>query len=150
MPHAGGDYLIVNAGSDAWNYQVHELAKRWPRRFRAPRCRSTSAAPPDKRSYRVDFRMFRSLAPAHQPQAALLGTIDALRSGLAAMHFHDQDFRDSSFMRLRVLADLSVAWVCLSATLGVDRQASGRAPELIRSFRPTRGSRTWRETRSHR
>ena len=39
-------------------------------------------APPDKRSYRVDFSLFRSLAPAHQPQSDLAGTIDALRNGL--------------------------------------------------------------------
>jgi hypothetical protein len=63
-------------------------------------------APPDRRSYRVDFSKFRTLAPAHQPQADLLGTVDGLRRGLDAMHFGDRNFRDSSFMRLRVIADL--------------------------------------------
>jgi hypothetical protein len=74
------------------------------------------AAPPDRRSYRVDFSKFRSLAPRHQPQADLAGTIDGLRSGLEAIHFRDHDFRNSSFMRLRVIADLRARGV-LSDTL---------------------------------
>jgi len=103
---AGGDFLIVNAGTNAWNYQVHELAHAVAQAIPGTVVSINDAAPPDKRSYRVDFSLFQSLAPAHQPQADLAGTIDALRNGLTAMHFHDQDFRNSSFMRLRVLADL--------------------------------------------
>jgi nucleoside-diphosphate-sugar epimerase len=104
---AGGDCLIVNAGTDAWNYQVHELARAVAEVIPGTEVSINQAAPPDKRSYRVDFALFQSLAPAHQPQADLIGTIDALRKGLAAIHFHDPDFRNSSFMRLRVLADLT-------------------------------------------
>ena len=102
----GGDFLVVNAGTNAWNYQVQELARAVAQAIPGTEVSINDAAPPDKRSYRVDFSLFQSLAPAHQPQADLLGTIDALRNGLAAMHFHDQDFRNSSFMRLRVLSDL--------------------------------------------
>jgi hypothetical protein len=51
--------------------------------------------------------LFQALAPTHQPQVDLAGTVDALRKGLAAMNFQDGDFRNSSFMRLRVLADLT-------------------------------------------
>ena len=79
---------------------------RWRMRSREPWCRSMMPRHRTKRSYRVDFSLFQSLAPAHQPQADLAGTIDAPRKGLTAMHFHDQVFRSSSFMRLRVLADL--------------------------------------------
>jgi nucleoside-diphosphate-sugar epimerase len=103
---AGGDFLIVNAGSDAWNYQVHELAEAVARGIPGSEVSINREARPDKRSYRVDFGLFEALAPAHQPQADLLDTIDVLRQGLQSMHFHDQNFRDSSFMRLRVLADL--------------------------------------------
>ncbi len=63
-------------------------------------------APPDKRSYRVDFSLFRSLAPRHVPAKGLLETVQDLRHGLEAMHFNTPDFRDSSFMRLRVLTTL--------------------------------------------
>jgi hypothetical protein len=64
------------------------------------------SAPPDKRSYRVDFSLFRALAPDHQPQADLHGTIEALRDGLTGMHFNDPEFRNSPLIRLHVLADL--------------------------------------------
>jgi nucleoside-diphosphate-sugar epimerase len=103
----GGDFLIVNAGTSGWNYQVHELANAVADAIPGTTVSINQAAPPDKRSYRVDFGLFASLAPAHQPQSNLSGTIDQLRRGLEGMHFHDRDFRNSSFMRLRVLADLT-------------------------------------------
>ena len=106
---AGGDFLIVNAGTNAWNYQVHELARAVAEAIPGTEVSINQAAPPDKRSYRVDFGLFQSLAPAHQPQTDLVGTIDALRNGLAAIHFHDPDFRNSSFMRLRVLGRFDVS-----------------------------------------
>jgi nucleoside-diphosphate-sugar epimerase len=103
---AGGDFLVVNAGSDEWNYQVHELAHAVAAAVPGTEVSINREAPPDKRSYRVSFARFRSLAPSHQPQCDLVGTIDALKEGLAAMSFEDAKFRESQFMRLRVLADL--------------------------------------------
>jgi nucleoside-diphosphate-sugar epimerase len=108
---AGGTCLIVNAGSDTWNYQVHELAQAVAAAVPGTEVSINRQAPPDKRSYRVDFSKFRTLAPAHQPQNDLPGTIDALKRGLEAIHFHDENFRQSSFMRLRVIADLRLRGV---------------------------------------
>ena len=64
------------------------------------------AAPPDRRSYRVDFSLFRKLAPQHQPQYDLAATVKELKAGLESMEFHDQDFRKSSLMRLNTLSAL--------------------------------------------
>ena len=109
----GGDFLIVNAGSDEWNYQVRDLAGAVARVLPGTDVSINSRhtlinrdAPADRRSYRVDFSLFRTLAPRHQPEADLIGTVEALRQGLENMHFSDPDFRDSPFIRLRVLADL--------------------------------------------
>jgi len=130
---AGGDFLIVNAGTNAWNYQVHELARAVAEAIPGTAVSINEAAPPDKRSYRVDFALFQALAPAHQPQADLAGTIEALTTGLTALHFHDQDFRNSSFMRLRVLADLMSRGL-LSPTLEwTDKPALGAAIKAERS-----------------
>lgn len=104
--HEGGECLIVNAGSNGWNYQVHQLANAVAAAVPGTEVSINQAAPPDRRSYRVDFSKFESLAPAHQPQANLPGTIEKLKRGLEAIGFRDQNFRDSSFMRLRVIADL--------------------------------------------
>jgi hypothetical protein len=60
-------------------------------------------APPDKRSYQVDFGLFRRLAPHHQPQVKLADSIARLRDGLREIGFADADFRSSQSIRLKVL-----------------------------------------------
>lgn len=102
----GGPFLVVNAGSDAWNFQVRELAEAVARAVPGTEVSINRDAPADKRSYRVSFALFSRLAPDHQPQADLEGTIAGLREGLAAMGFSDPNFRNSSWMRLHVLHDL--------------------------------------------
>ena len=51
----------------------------------------------------MDFSLYRSLAPRHQPQVRLEQAIRELKEGLAGMRFDDRDFRSSQFMRLKVL-----------------------------------------------
>ena len=102
----GGDFLAVNAGSDQWNYQVRELAEAVAAAIPGTTVSLNAAAPPDKRSYRVDFSLFRQLAPDHQPQRTLTDAIAELRDGLVSMGFRDASFRSSQLMRLQVLAAL--------------------------------------------
>jgi nucleoside-diphosphate-sugar epimerase len=102
----GQDYLVVNAGANEWNYQIRELAEAVARVIRGVEVSIHPHALPDKRSYRVDFGLFRRLAPNHQPQMDLETTVQELRQGLEAMHFQDRDFRNSSFVRLKVLEEL--------------------------------------------
>ena len=61
---------------------------------------------PDKRSYRVSFDLFKSLAPDYQPLYTLKKAIEELQEGLTAMNFKDGDFRNSLLMRLKVLTSL--------------------------------------------
>jgi nucleoside-diphosphate-sugar epimerase len=105
----GGSYLVVNAGSDEWNYQVKDLAEGVAQVVPNVEVSINRDAPADKRSYRVDFSLFRSLAPRHQPESTLRGSVEALRDGLTAMGFADPDFRNSEFIRLRVLSDLQAS-----------------------------------------
>ena len=99
----GGGCLVVNVGSDTWNYQVRELAETAASAIPSAKVSINTEAPPDKRSYRVDFSLFAKLAPSHQPAMTLPRSIDDLRKGLAAMSFRDSDFRRSQLMRLNVL-----------------------------------------------
>lgn len=99
----GGPLLVVNAGADIWNYQVRELAEAVASAVPGTRTSVNAAAQPDKRSYKVDFGLFRKLAPGHVPQVTLTESIGALRKGLTAMGFADRDFRNSQHMRLKVL-----------------------------------------------
>lgn len=100
---SGGPFLAVNAGSDEWNYQVKDLAAAVAKAIPGTKVSINESAPPDKRSYRVDFSLYRSLAPRHQPQVSLEQAIRELKEGLSGMRFDDKSFRSSQFMRLKVL-----------------------------------------------
>jgi len=103
-PADGGDFLAVNVGSDGWNYQVKDLAEAVASSISGIEVSINKDAQPDKRSYKVDFGLFRRLAPNHQPQLDLKRSIEELRDGLEAMDFRDSDFRNSDYMRLKVLS----------------------------------------------
>lgn len=100
------DFLVVNIGSDEWNYQLNELADAVAAVVAGTEVSIGPNAPADERSSPGDFSLFRMLAPGHQPRADLTGTISAVRDGLSGMRFNDPDFRNSRFCRLFVLADL--------------------------------------------
>jgi nucleoside-diphosphate-sugar epimerase len=128
----GGDFLAVNAGRDESNYQVRDLAEAVARHVPGATVSINTNAPPDKRSYRVDFALFRSLAPDSIPQVTLDQSIERLRDGLTGMGFKDKDFRSSPYMRLKTLESHMAA-----GRLGSDlrwrfRAAGGVAGERTR------------------
>ncbi len=102
-PDRGGRVLSVNVGSDGWNLQVRDLAQAVAQEIPGTRVSINQEAPPDKRSYRVDFGLYRELAPQHQPRIGLQEAIRGLRDGLSAIGFADTSFREGRFMRLKVL-----------------------------------------------
>ena len=102
----GSPFLAVNVGSDAWNFRVRELAEAVAEALPGTRVCLSPNARPDRRSYRVDFTLFKQLAPWHQPQHTLFDTIAELHYQLLEMSFHDPAFRTSRLMRLRLLASL--------------------------------------------
>lgn len=102
----GGEYLAVNAGSDEWNYQVKDLAEAVAEVIPDVAISINKDAMPDKRSYRVNFDKFKRLAPDHQPEVDLITSITELKNGLEQMGFNDADFRNSDYMRLKVLMAL--------------------------------------------
>ena len=102
----GGNFLAVNIGSDEWNYQVKDLAEAVAQVIPGVTVSINTNAQPDKRSYRVSFDLFKKLAPDYQPEMDIITTIKELREGLEAMKFKDENFRNSHYMRLKVLNHL--------------------------------------------
>ncbi len=102
----GGEFLIVNTGSDEWNYRVIELAEKIRELYPQVKVSVNKNATPDKRSYRVDFNLFKKLAPNYQPVYDLTSSIKGLYDGLMRMNFNDHEFRNSHYMRLHVVTDL--------------------------------------------
>ena len=102
----GGEFLAVNVGSDEWNYQVRDLATAVATVIPGVDVSINKDGQPDKRSYRVNFDLFRKMAPAHQPAVSLTDSIRHLKKGLELIGFKDGEFRNSKFMRLLILKEL--------------------------------------------
>ena len=99
----GGAFLAINAGSNESNYQVKELAETVQTVMPDVTVSINPNAPPDKRSYQVDFSQYKALAPDHLPRIPLKQSVEELVQGLTAMNFSDPKFRESQHIRLRVL-----------------------------------------------
>lgn len=99
----GGAFLAVNAGSTECNYQMKDLAEAVAASIPGTSISINKNAPPDRRSYSVDFSLYRDLATNHQPKITLNQSIERLRDGLLTMNFAVKNFRQSSFMRLNSL-----------------------------------------------
>ena len=123
----GGKVLVVNVGSANANYQVRELAEAVAAVVPGTSVNINAAAPPDARSYQVDFSLFRQLAPNHVPLTSLWDSIGALVRGLRDIGFDDANFRNSRKMiRLNTVASLVEA-DRLSAELRWRLQTEGAA-----------------------
>jgi len=102
----GGEFLVVNTGSDEWNYQIRELAEAVARVIPGTEIEINPNAAPDKRTYKVDFSLFSSLAPDHQARVTLSEAIEELKGLLEFSNFRDVHFRQSTYMRLNMLSKL--------------------------------------------
>jgi len=99
----GGQYLAINAGKNSSNYQVKEIANAVVSIIPKTEISINKDALPDKRSYTVDFTMFEKLAPDFQPIISLEKSINRLKEGLLKLNFNDNEFRNSSLIRLNIL-----------------------------------------------
>jgi nucleoside-diphosphate-sugar epimerase len=102
----GNSFLIVNAGSNIWNYQVKELAYAVQEAFEGIEININFNAQPDKRSYKVCFDLFEELAPNHTPKVTLDKAIEGLKNGLRSINFNDSNFRQSGLIRLKTIQEL--------------------------------------------
>lgn len=102
----GGNFVIVNVGSKEWNLQIKELAFKVKKVLSGTDVYINPKGEPDKRSYRVNFDLFRELAPNHQPLETPASTIEGLFEGLTAINFEDNEFRSSDYIRLKIIQEL--------------------------------------------
>jgi nucleoside-diphosphate-sugar epimerase len=104
QPDNGGAFVAVNTGCTEWNMQVKPLADAIAEQIPDAAVSVNPDAVPDKRSYRVNFDLYKKLAPEHQPAWNLGDTICEVKDNLLEMGFNDPDFRESQFIRLKTLA----------------------------------------------
>lgn len=102
----GGNFLVINTGSNVWNYQVKELAYAVQKLFGGLEIDINTNAQPDKRSYKVSFDLYEKMAPAHQPAVSLEEAVNGLKEGLESIGFQDNNFRQSPLIRLKTIQKL--------------------------------------------
>jgi nucleoside-diphosphate-sugar epimerase len=117
----GGTCLTLNVGSEAWNYQVKDLAAAVAKLIPNVEVSINKDAQPDKRSYRVNFDKFTKLAQGFLPAVDLPAAVVDLRDGLMTMKFADQDFRTGEFMRLVTLRRLRDSGQLTDDLVWIDR-----------------------------
>src|SRR5580692_365029 len=118
-----GRMPAVHFSPEGANHQVPDLAQAVAAALPGTSASINRAAPPDSRSYRVDFSVFRELAPNHQPLYSLGDSISSLVSGLRSIDFDNADFRRSaSLIRLNALSSLIE-----QGTLDADMRWCGRS-----------------------
>lgn len=122
-PSLGGKFLAVNTGSNEWNTNILSLAQATAEVIPGVKISVNPDAPPDKRSYRANFDLYKQLAPKHQPQEDLISTVREIRDNLVAMQFTDPEYRKSQLIRLEVISRLQ-AIGRLNADLRWNRQPS--------------------------
>lgn len=103
MVREGPRYFLCNTGSNQWNFTVRELAERVRQYFPDVRININNSAPPDKRSYKVNFDKFAACANGYASKSNIDQTIEELKRGLEDIEFSDRDIRHSKLMRLNVL-----------------------------------------------
>ena len=101
------NFIVVNTGSNSWNYQVKELALAVQKAFGDIEIFINENAQPDKRSYKVNFDMFEKIVPSiYQPQVSLAQAIEDIKIGLMSINFFDKNFRNSNLIRLKTIQHL--------------------------------------------
>ena len=99
-------FLAVNVGFDSWNYRIKELAAAVSKELKGIEVRVNQNAAPDKRSYRVDFSLYKTLAPSNQKPKSLEATISELIENIKSSGFNAEEFRKSHLIRLNTLNQL--------------------------------------------
>ena len=90
------DLLAVNVGSNDWNFQVKDLAEAVASVLPGLKVSINTDAMPDKRS-RVNFDLFKKLAPNHQPQCTLVEAIRGIERWPPGHGIHRHPFQGVRF-----------------------------------------------------
>jgi len=101
----GGDFVVVNAGSNDWNYKIKDLALTVENQFNHVQVSINKNSEEDKRSYQVDFSLLNKLASAYSPKISIYQAVKDIKEGLTSINFADKNFRNSQMMRLNVLRE---------------------------------------------
>lgn len=99
-------FLAVNVGFESWNHRIKDLATAVSKNLKGVQVRVNPNAAPDRRSYRVDFSLYKKLAPFNQNSKSLDATIAEIADNISSAAFKADDFRKSHLVRLNTIKNL--------------------------------------------
>ena len=98
--------LSVNVGSNEWNFNVLELAQSVASLIKGTKVNINVNAPRDKRSYKVDFSLYKKLAGEFYPSEGIEKSIERLAKMIYKMDLPDDGFRHTEYIRLNHVSNL--------------------------------------------
>lgn len=102
----GGEYLVVNAGSNNWNFRLYELARAVADAIPGTTLTFNGGTVAEAPSYQVCFDLYKALAPDHQPQQNLNRAIAQLREVYEALPVQTQPQHSPLINRVQFLNKL--------------------------------------------
>ena len=101
------NFLPINIGSDLWTFKIINLAKAISKIIKNTSISVSKKNFVDKRSYTVNFELFKKLAPRYQPTASFKNATLLLQMKLKENNLDLFNFRKSKeLIRLNTLNDL--------------------------------------------
>ena len=101
------NFLPINIGSDLWTFKIINLAKAISKIIKNTSISVSKKNFVDKRSYTVNFELFKKLAPKYQPTASFKNATLLLQMKLKENNLDLFNFRKSKeLIRLNTLNDL--------------------------------------------
>ncbi len=98
------NFLAINIGSDKWTFKIIDLAKKISKIIGNVKVVILNEANIDKRSYKVDFSLFKKIAPKYQPKKNFVKAVNELKEFLFKEKKNLNNFRNSKkWSRLKCL-----------------------------------------------
>ena len=101
------NFLALNIGSDKWTFKIKKLAQLVSKTLGNTKVVLNKNNQPDKRSYTVDFSLFKKICKDNQPKENIRDSIKILAKKIRKSNLNFNNFRNSQkFIRLKTLINL--------------------------------------------
>ena len=98
--------LSINVGSNEWNFKIIDLAKKVQEQLPYTKIGINKNSFPDKRSYKVNFDLYKNISSEFYPQRKIENTIEDLVKQLKSIDLPENNFRKTNYIRLNHLKNL--------------------------------------------
>ena len=89
------NFLPLNIGSEKWNFRIIDLAYKISTLMPGTKVLLNNTLNHDKRSYKVNFGLYKKLAPKHQPSMNFKKAVNELANFLKKEKNNLKNFRNS-------------------------------------------------------